>query len=177
MTESAFPPFVRDAGEADIPAIRALADRTWRACYPGIISHEQIDYMLARMYAPEKIAAEMLRHEAVYLLVSPANSPGGEPAGFAAFGPGEEPGAVLLHKLYIDPAHQRRGLGRHLLAEIETLARARAAERIVLRVNRHNRHAIAAYLRAGFRVDRDDRADIGGGFAMDDHIMIKAIGG
>ena len=32
-------------------AIAKLAGVVWRACYPGIIRHAQIEYMLARIYA------------------------------------------------------------------------------------------------------------------------------
>jgi hypothetical protein len=37
------------ASEADFPGIAALAGVIWRAHYPGIISTEQIDYMLSKM--------------------------------------------------------------------------------------------------------------------------------
>ena len=45
--------------EADLPAIAELAGVIWRACYPGIISHAQIDYMLARMYALDTMREEI----------------------------------------------------------------------------------------------------------------------
>ena len=31
----------------------------WRACYPGIITHAQIDYMLARMYSLDVLRDEI----------------------------------------------------------------------------------------------------------------------
>src|SRR5438093_2655307 len=43
----------------DIPTLRALAHRIWHEYYPGIISGEQIDYMLARMYDATTIRREM----------------------------------------------------------------------------------------------------------------------
>ena len=43
----------------DIPVLRDLAQRIWHAHYSGIISREQIDYMLARMYAAEVIRSEL----------------------------------------------------------------------------------------------------------------------
>ena len=71
------------ATEADLPAISELAGVIWRACYPGIISHAQIDYMLARMYAldtlREEIRSQGIRYD--LLLVD------GKPAGFASYGP------------------------------------------------------------------------------------------
>ncbi|MBK9319648.1 MAG: hypothetical protein IPM91_13085 [Bacteroidetes bacterium] len=35
----------------DIPVIYELADRIWKVHYPAIISMEQIDYMLEKMYS------------------------------------------------------------------------------------------------------------------------------
>jgi diamine N-acetyltransferase len=42
---------IERATSEHLPEIAALAERVWRAHYPGIISHAQIEYMLARMYS------------------------------------------------------------------------------------------------------------------------------
>ncbi len=58
---------------------------------------------------------------------------------------------LRLRKLYLDPAHQGRGLGRHLLAQ----ARAEAGRRglpLRLSVLRPNTRALAFYLREGLEV-------------------------
>ncbi len=47
------------AAEADLPAISELAGVIWRACYPGIITRAQIDFMLARMYALDMMRGEI----------------------------------------------------------------------------------------------------------------------
>ena len=52
-------PEIKPARVEDLPAIRELAAIIWHAHYPGIISREQIDYMLARMYALETLRDEM----------------------------------------------------------------------------------------------------------------------
>jgi hypothetical protein len=43
----------RLATDRDIAILRGLADRIWRTSYAGTISHAQVDYMLAWMYAEE----------------------------------------------------------------------------------------------------------------------------
>ena len=58
---------------------------------------------------------------------------------------------------------------------LEEQARAEQCPCIRLRVNRQNHRAIRAYLRAGFTFGHDLRSDIGGGFVMDDHVMVKAL--
>jgi hypothetical protein len=39
---------VRHARHDELPVVRRLADVIWDAHYPGIVTPEQIDYMLAR---------------------------------------------------------------------------------------------------------------------------------
>jgi GNAT superfamily N-acetyltransferase len=76
------------ATEAGLPAISELAGVIWRACYPGIITSEQIDYMLARMYSLDVLRDEIRFQGIRYdrLLVN------GRLAGFASYGPTEKTG-------------------------------------------------------------------------------------
>jgi ribosomal protein S18 acetylase RimI-like enzyme len=80
-----------------------------------------------------------------------------------------------LHKLYVLPAYQGRGLGTRLLAEAMGRARAAGFGRMVLQVNRYNAGAIGVYRRNGFAVLEEKRTDIGGGFVMDDFVMGRAL--
>ena len=59
---------------------------------------------------------------------------------------------------------------------IERRAGAHGCDRLVLRVNRHNQQAIDAYLKQGFQVATVVVEDIGGGFLMDDYVMVRALG-
>jgi len=157
--------------ESDLPAIAKLAGVIWRACYPGIITLAQIDYMLARMYAldtmREEIRLQGIRYDC--LLVD------GKPTGFASYGPTPETGVMKLHKLYLLPELHGRGLGRRLLQHCVREARAAGAHRLILSVNQRNAKAIAAYQRNGFVITDSVVTDIGGGFVMDDFIMAKAL--
>lgn len=159
------------ARPADLAAIAALAEVVWRAHYPGIISTAQIDYMLARMYAPETLRREVveggIRYEQMWIE--------GRRVGFAAFGPCREPGLYKLHKLYLHPGLHGRGLGSLLLRHCENEARRLGAERIELQVNKQNTRAIETYRRNGYRVAREAVFDIGDGFVMDDFIMEKRL--
>ena len=162
---------IAGAAAADIPVVQDLAQRIWRVHYPGIITVEQIDYMLARGYA----ASELLRF---------LQTPGAGLAlariddaaiGFAAWYRHAQPATTKLDKLYVLPEHHGRGIGRRLIAHVEAAARADGATRLVLNVNRHNRGAIAAYLRCGFVVHDEVVVDIGNGFVMDDYVMAKGL--
>jgi len=184
------------AAEADLSAISELAGVIWRACYPGIITHAQIDFMLARMYALDMMREE-IRSQGIHydcLIVE------GKMAGFASYGPTDQV-AVLgnvsssmegtprggartaqravptfkLHKLYLLPELHGRGLGSRLLQHCEQQTRAAGAHRLILAVNKRNTKAIAAYHRNGFVIAESVVTDIGGGFVMDDFIMAKAL--
>ena len=159
------------ATEADLPAIAELAGVIWRVCYPGIITHAQIDFMLARMYALDRMREEIRTQGIHYdcLFVD------GKMAGFASYGPTAEPGVMKLHKLYLLPELQGRGLGSRLLQHCEQQARAAGAHRLILAVNKRNTKAIAAYQRNGFVIGESVVTEIGGGFVMDDFRMEKRI--
>jgi len=157
------------AREEHLPDIAELAGVIWRACYPGIITHEQIDYMLARMYALEvmrdEIRSQGIRYDLLFV--------DGQPAGFAAYGPTPERGAIKLHKLYLLAELHGRGLGSLLLLHVEREVRAAGGRRLMLSVNKRNAKAIAAYQRNGFIIAESVITEIGGGFVMDDYVMAK----
>jgi len=161
-------PEISVATEADLPAISALADVIWRAHYPGIISHEQIEYMLERMYNLETLRDDLLLRCVRFdrLLVGP------DMIGFAASGP-EAPAVIKLHKLYLHPDFQGRGFGSLLLRHCASEASKAGARRLILAVNKNNAKALAAYLRNGFTIMDSIVVSIGGGFVMDDYLLGK----
>jgi GNAT superfamily N-acetyltransferase len=164
-------PRIISAGEEDLRVIAELAGLVWRACYPGIISQAQIEYMLARMYALDTLREELRSQEIRYhlLLVN------AKLVGFASYGPAFEPKTMKLHKLYLLPEWHRRGLGSLLLQHVEGEAFATGANRLTLSVNKRNAQAISAYHRNGFVVVDSCVTDIGGGFIMDDYVMAKEL--
>ena len=155
---------IRPADARDIPLLRALADRIWHASYPGMITLEQIRYMLQWMYGEQRIAEELARGVCWEIVETT------EPVGYLAH-ERDAACAVHLHKLYLDHPLQGRGIGQAMLQHVIARARQGGATHIELRVNRGNTRALAAYARAGFRIERSLVADIGGGFVMDDHVL------
>ena len=159
------------AAEADLPAISELAGVIWRACYPGIITHAQIDFMLSWMYAPdlmrEEIRSQGIHYDVIFV--------DGKMVGFASYGPTSEPGVMKLHKLYLLLELHGRGLGSRLLQHCEQQARAAGAHLLILAVNKRNTKAIVAYQRNGFVIAESVVTDISGGFVMDDFMMAKKL--
>jgi ribosomal protein S18 acetylase RimI-like enzyme len=159
------------AAEKDLPAIAALAQRIWRECYPGIITEEQIEYMLARMYSLDVLREELrgsIRYERLLA--------GDEFVGFAAYGPTDQREEFKLHKFYLLRERHGRGLAVSLLEQCEHRLRQIGARRLVLNVNKGNARAIAFYRKHGFDIAESVVVDIGGGFVMDDYVMAKELG-
>jgi len=104
----------RTAAPVDIPVLQRLADRIWREHYPGIITQEQIDYMLAMMYASAVIEDEIERQGYHYVIVDDRN----EPVGFIAYRLDEQERTVKIGKLYLLPSRQGKGIGRQMLHQI-----------------------------------------------------------
>ena len=202
----------------DIPTLRALAHRIWHEYYPGIISGEQIDYMLARMYDATTIRREMAngvawdlvrsqtepgsiqaeRHGAPHsdaarerrpwqragsesgapTTSASARKPGSprtEPVGFISYSFDAADFRVKLSKLYLLPQWHGCGTGRHMLQHVQARATQLGAREVRLQVNKQNTRAIRAYQRAGFSVLEAVVTDIGGGFVMDDFIMVLQV--
>ena len=157
--------------DADVERLAALAREIWYAHYPAIISTAQIEYMLEQRYRPATVRAE-LEQDGLWwdkLMVGP------EMAGFASYFLTAAAGEMKLDKLYVHPRQQRRGYGGLMVARACEVARSRACDRLVLAVNKNNGSAIAAYLKHGFRIADAVTKDIGGGFVMDDYIMVKPL--
>ena len=161
---------IRTASVAEIPTLRALAERIWRRSYATLLPPGQIDYMLDRMYAPETIAREMA--EGVIWEIAWLDD---GIVGFHSCTPEAETGRIKLNKIYLLPEQQGWGFGQRLLDRVHALAAQRGAGRVWLQVNKQNARAIRAYERAGYAIERSAVFDIGGGFIMDDFIMTRPV--
>jgi ribosomal protein S18 acetylase RimI-like enzyme len=156
----------REACREDVPAIQTLAGRIWRYYYPGIISRQQIEYMLGKMYSQDVLIPEM-ENGAVFLLAFSE----GKPIGYLGYAYAASEKVLKLAKLYLLPEFQGRGAGRAMLDEARRRAEEAGAKAITLFVNKRNSKALRVYERYGFHIADSVVADIGGGFVMDDYRM------
>jgi len=153
----------------DIERLRALAAEIWRRHYSSIISAAQIEYMLNQRYDAQLIRAELERPGLWWdkLVVM------GEMIGYASYFLTGNAGEMKLDKLYVHPDHQRKGYAGMFLDHIVGVAHNLGCTSLSLTVNRKNASAIAAYHKHGFRIAGPLVTDIGEGYVMDDHLMIK----
>jgi len=155
----------------DVERISVLAADIWWQHYPGIISAAQIEYMLAQRYDPRILREELQRDEAWWdkLLI------GNEIIGFSSGFLTDRPDDMKLDKLYVRQDRQRRGYGGMLVERACLLARDLGCVKLTLAVNKKNWNAIAAYGKYGFEIEAAVVKDIGGGFVMDDYVMVRKL--
>jgi RimJ/RimL family protein N-acetyltransferase len=157
--------YIRKAEEADLEIISDLAKEIWWQHYPGIISDEQIRYMLDKNYSLSALKQQMREGQEFHLL-------GIDGKALAFAGISGKRNDFFLHKLYSKSGEYRR-LGSLLFNYL--LLSYPKMQRLELRVNRNNAKAIAFYLRNGFKIVASDDLEIGSGFRMEDYLMENRI--
>ncbi|HEX9514529.1 MAG TPA: GNAT family N-acetyltransferase [Puia sp.] len=161
---------IRFAELDDINTIGWLAQQTWPETYGEILSPEQLQYMLNLFYSPASLRRQILEDKHNFLMVELDE----EPIGFASWAPLAEPGVYKLHKIYVLPGTQGKGMGKAILNFIyEDIKGARALR---LNVNRHNK-ACRFYEKMGFSIIGEEDIDIGNNYQMNDYVMEKQMAG
>ena len=157
---------IREACNAeDYELIARLADTIWREHYIPIIGEGQVSYMLDRFQSARAIGQQAASGMHYFLLWHK-----GQPVGYCAFEiRGEE---LFLSKIYVLQSLRGQGLGKAALQFVVDRAHRENCRRITLTVNKFNSTSIAAYTRMGFRKGSPVQQDIGGGYIMDDYLMI-----
>ncbi len=155
---------IRSASITDIELIRSLCFEVWPQTYASIISQEQIEYMLDRMYSPLSLQQQMKEGAHFILLYNDAL-----PIGFASYQV-ITPTHCKLHKLYVLPTQQGKGGGRVMIQHILVEIKEKGIQHLELQVNRNN-SAVTFYERLGFYKREVADFDIGNGFFMNDYIM------
>ncbi|ANS74460.1 GNAT family acetyltransferase [Paenibacillus yonginensis] len=152
-----------------IAELAALAAEIWREHYVSIITMEQINYMIDKFQSVPAIMDQIQRQGYEYYVFQQD----GVKMGYLSVKP--EEGKLFLSKFYVAKEHRGHGYASQAFAFLEQLCEDHKLSHIWLTVNRHNTNSIAVYERKGFRIIREQKADIGSGFVMDDYIMEREI--
>jgi len=150
----------------DIQTVAALAHEIWYQHYIPIIGGAQVDYMLEKYQSSQAIAHAIRCQGYQYYLVSVQDRPVGY-FGICVIGD-----VLFLSKIYIQRDNRGQGIGHRMVDFVKSHARENACIKIELTVNKNNESAIAAYEKMGFCRDKQITADIGGGYVMDDYLMV-----
>lgn len=142
-----------------------LASEIWNDNYKGIISQNQIDYMLDMMYKPERVQQDLVegyQWEFIYH--------NNKIVGYLAFVIKDD-NRVFLSKIYLKTSAQGFGLGKLALQHVKIYAKKNKATAVYLTVNKGNTKGIRAYKNFGFNIVAEEVTDIGSGYVMDDFIF------
>lgn len=154
----------------DINAIGFLAQQIWPKTYGATLSSQQLQYMLNLIYSPASLRKQMVEDRQQFLILEEAE----EPIGFASWSPLPDPGIFKLHKLYVLPGRQGKGLGKSMMQFIFDAIRPEGATTLRLNVNRHN-DARQFYEKMGFIVVKEEDVPIGNNYFMNDYVMEVAV--
>lgn len=156
------------AQSSDAHKLAVLAREIWQEHYTAILGEQQVQYMLETIQSQAAIEND-LQHDKVYWLVQVD----GQDAGYVSYEFHES--ELFLSKLYLTQATRGKGVGRFLFEELKKVAFEQQKESIGLTVNKYNAPTIAVYEKLGFKMVREQVADIGNGFVMDDYVLSYAL--
>ena len=154
---------------SDIPVIMDLAERSWKITYKDIISVEQIEFMFNNSYLFDPLKNQMVDQGHVFLLAYENEMP----LGFASVSE-TEPNVYKLHKLYVLPETQGKGVGKFLVNSVIDFVKPQGATILELNVNRYNVNAKAFYDKMSFNVYKEVDIPLGD-FFLNDYVLRKDI--
>jgi diamine N-acetyltransferase len=149
---------VRTATPADVPALAALAARTFPlACPPGSTAADQSAFIDAHL-SPDRFAGYVSDAGRVVLVASDGRPEligytmlvAGEPADLEVQAALRVRPTIELSKCYVDAGHHGAGVSHALMSASLDAARATGAAAVWLGVNQLNARAQAFYVRNGF---------------------------
>lgn len=159
------------ATSSDFPIIQEIAYVTWPHTFRDILSKEQISYMIEMMYSTAALTEQTMQKKHQYLIVKDET----KNLGYASYELNYKGLSITkIHKIYILPEAQGKGVGKLLMNTITTVAKENRNTSLSLNVNRDNA-AFDFYRNIGFEKVGEENIDIGDGFLMEDFIMNKKL--
>lgn len=162
---------IQNNTDENFNSIRGIAKEVWPIAYGAILSQEQLDYMMEMMYSVPSLQLQANSKKHRFILAKEDEMV----FGFASyeFNYNKKP-KTKIHKIYILPSQQGKGIGKQLIDFIVNEAKARHQKGLILNVNKKN-IAIRFYEAIGFDISFEEVIDIGNGYVMDDYVMEKSI--
>ena len=145
-------------------SLSAVADDIWHEYFTPILGTAQVDYMLEKFLSPDALI-EQINNGYEYFVFSYEYTF----AGFA--GIKEEDGKLFLSKLYVHKDFRGKKIGSYMFSKFIEICKMRELKSIWLTCNRNNTDTLSIYEHLGFQKIREEKADIGNGFYIDDFIL------
>lgn len=162
-------PHFHTVNEKNIHLVQPLANDIWNECYKDLLSQDQINYMIDKMYNNDKIN-EGIANGDVWEILKIDNVPSGYLHYLV-----DDNNTVFLSKIYLKESNQTKGIGQLMLNRVVEYATSKGVKAVHLTVNKNNAKAIRFYEKNGFKNMESKTFDIGNGYVMDDFIYQKTI--
>lgn len=155
----------------DIPIIQSIAAEAWPVAFSDILSEEQITYMMEMMYSTAALEEQITTGNHSFLIAKEAD----RNIGYLSFELNyKKQPKTKIHKIYLLPDTQGKGVGRLLFDEVSRIALNNTNHTLSLNVNRDNT-AVNFYEKIGFEIIGKEDISIGNGFLMEDYIMERQL--
>ena len=162
---------VLPATATDFATIRSIAHETWPIAYGEILSKAQLDYMLGAFYNNTALKESVSQKGHHFVLANEGN----QTLGFASFEWNyDNQKQAKIHKIYILPSAQGKGVGKVLIDYIASEARKEGSLTLCLNVNRFNK-AITFYEKMGFSIISEVNIELEHGYLMEDYVMERPV--
>jgi len=156
---------------SDIKQIQNIVNITWPITYGEILSKEQLNYMLGLFYSTEALTEQYDKKVQLFYMIDEDETN----IGFIGIEHNYKGEAITkIHKIYLLPETQGKGIGKKVIDEIGKLAFNNNSKALLLNVNRFNT-ALGFYKKIGFEVKEEVDIEIGNGYLMEDYVMEKKI--
>lgn len=162
---------VEKATSNDIPIIQDIAHATWPSTFAEILSKQQIEYMLKMMYSTTSLIEQIQIKKHHFFLAKEDEVT----LGFISVELNYQNQATAkIHKIYILPTIQGKGIGKILMHRAEELAQEYDQKSITLNVNRFNK-ALSFYEKLDYTIITTENIEIGNGYLIEDFVLEKKL--
>ena len=145
-------PEIREANTSDTKIISDLAKKIWPVCFRQILTNDQIDNMLQKIYGVSALIEQMEEGQKFWIV-----SLSGQDIGYGSAFTKEN--IIWLKKLYILPDVQGKGCGKLV---IETVVNNYTKfTKMSLFVHKDNVLAQRFYEYLGFKIEREEPVKMG----------------
>ena len=162
---------ISEATPEDYKIIRDIAYETWPHAYGEILSKAQLSYMLEAFYSIEALKDNVNNKGHHFLLIKENECF----LGFASYENNyKNQSTTRIHKIYVLPQTQGKGVGKKLIDAIECIANEHNSTLLSLNVNRYNK-ALTFYQIIGFKIISQEDIELDYGYLMEDFVMEKQL--
>jgi GNAT superfamily N-acetyltransferase len=158
---------VRRAVPADAHDVARVHIRSWQSAYRGLLDQDYLDSLEPEAWSTRYVFGRMgFQLPSTQIAVDGPTVRGLVTTGLCRDGDLSNFGELMA--IYVDPAHQRSGVGRLLMTAARTRLRRVGVQAVALWVLDGNARARRFYERDGWRCDGSHRTSTYGDMAVDE---------